>query len=62
MAIKANKTTKAIRTEQKHVIFHEKQLVENNPMAQKLLADCMFLWEREKKEWDQDTPHKPATS
>lgn len=56
MAFKANKTTKAIRAEQKHVIFHEKQLVENNPMAQKLLSDCMFLWEREKTEWDHNTP------
>jgi len=54
MAFRAHKKTKAIRVEQKHVIFHEKQLVENNPMAQKLLADCMFLWERNKKEWNQN--------
>jgi len=52
MAFRANKKTRAIRTEQKHVIYHEKQLMENSPMAQKLLADCMFLWEREKKDWD----------
>ncbi|MHA1745319.1 MAG: hypothetical protein ACTSWW_04930 [Promethearchaeota archaeon] len=56
MAFKAQKTTKAIRAEHKHIIYHEKQLVENNLMAKKLLADCMFLWEREKKEWDHNTP------
>ena len=54
MAFRAHKKTQSIRAEQKHVIYHEKKLMENSPGAQKLLADCMFLWEREKKDWEHE--------